>query len=138
MGKKGDLARRLAGLEARIAAVEAGADSPPPGAGRPAPDGMPAAPAGDWEQLAPRLAALGHPVRLALLNAALAGTQEVGALAAAAGVGTTGQLYHHIRELTAAGWLMAERRGAWVVPEAQVAPLLALLGAAEAAGHAGR
>lgn len=139
MGKKGDLARRLGELEARIAAVELGAVDAGGGRDAPLAEGeVPASPAGAWEPLAPSLAALGHPVRLTLLRAALDGQREVGALAAAAGVGTTGQLYHHLRELSATGWLQAERRGAWAVPEARVAPLLALLGAAEAADRAGR
>ena len=74
----------------------------------------------DWHDIAPVLAALGHPVRLRLLNAVLAGTHETAALAETLGDGTTGQLHHHLRELTATGWLRAERRGRYDVPADRV------------------
>ena len=136
MGKKGELARRLGELEARLAAMEGAEAAPKRKRKHSDAAGLPARPQGEWERLAPCIAALGHPVRLRLLQAVLSGTRQASALAAAAGVGTTGQLYHHLRELGAAGWLNAERRGSWEVPAARVAPLLALLGAAEAAGDA--
>ncbi|ROU04096.1 ArsR/SmtB family transcription factor [Histidinibacterium lentulum] len=84
----------------------------------------------DWRDIAPALAALGHPVRLLLLNAVLAGTQETAALAEILGDGTTGQLHHHLRELTAAGWLRAERRGRYDIPADRVVPLLVAIAAA--------
>lgn len=84
----------------------------------------------DWSDIAPALAALGHPVRLRLLNAVLAGTQETAALAETLGDGTTGQLHHHLRELTAAGWLRAERRGRYDIPADRVVPLLVAIAAA--------
>lgn len=79
----------------------------------------------DWPALAPRLAALAHPVRLAILRAALAGTGEASALQQAAGAATAGQFYHHLRELTAAGWLVAERRGVYALPPGRAGALLA-------------
>ena len=84
----------------------------------------------DWSDIAPALAALGHPVRLRLLNAVLAGTHETAALAETLGDGTTGQLHHHLRELTATGWLRAERRGRYEVPADRVVPLLVAVAAA--------
>lgn len=84
----------------------------------------------DWSDIAPALSALGHPVRLRLLNAVLAGTQETAALAETLGDGTTGQLHHHLRELTATGWLRAERRGHYDVPADRVVPLLVAIAAA--------
>lgn len=86
--------------------------------------------AADWSDIAPALAALGHPVRLRLLNAVLAGTHETAALAETLGDGTTGQLHHHLRELTATGWLRAERRGRYEVPADRVVPLLVAIAAA--------
>lgn len=84
----------------------------------------------DWSDIAPALAALGHPVRLRLLNAVLGGTRETAGLAATLGDGTTGQLHHHLRELTATGWLRAERRGRYDVPADRVVPLLVAIAAA--------
>jgi len=84
----------------------------------------------DWEPTAPVLAALGHPVRLRLLRAVLHGTATAAELTALPGVGTSGQTYHHLRQLTAAGWLqpaVGASRGAHEVPLPRVVPLLAVL-----------
>jgi hypothetical protein len=43
---------------------------------------------------------------------------------------TTGQLYHHLRQLVAAGWLRTSLRGRYAVPADRIVPLLALLAAA--------
>lgn len=89
--------------------------------------------AADWTGLAARLAALGHPARLAILRAALAGPVATGALMAAAGTTTAGQFYHHLRELTAAGWLSPEGRGRYGVPPARAAAVVAVVALAMAA-----
>ncbi|GGM55734.1 ArsR/SmtB family transcription factor [Dactylosporangium sucinum] len=82
----------------------------------------------DWSELAPALAALAHPVRLRLLREILGGRRSVADLGE--GLGTTGQLYHHLRQLTAAGWLRAAGRGHYAVPPERVVPLLTVLAAA--------
>ena len=74
-----------------------------------------------------RLAALGHPVRLRLLLAVLRGATGPAELAEVPGIGTSGQIYHHIRTLTAAGWLRASGRGQVQVPAERVVPLLVAL-----------
>ena len=84
----------------------------------------------DWAEIAPALAALGHPVRLHLLQAVLNGMRDTAALAETLGEGTTGQLHHHLRELTATGWLRVERRGRYIVPADRVVPLLVAVAAA--------
>lgn len=84
----------------------------------------------DWPALAARLAALGHRVRLALLRALVEGPATVQALAALPGLGTTGQLYHHLRELESTGWVHSPERGRYAVPPERVVPLLAVLSAA--------
>lgn len=81
----------------------------------------------DWSELSAPLAALGHPVRLQLLRRVLHGTRTAGELQQLAEVGTTGQLYHHLRQLVAAGWLRAVGRGHYSVPEGRVIPLLVVL-----------
>lgn len=76
------------------------------------------------------LAALGHPVRLRLLREILGGRRTAAELAALDGVGTTGQIYHHLRQLTGTGWLHTTGRGRYEVPAARVVPLLVVLTAA--------
>lgn len=77
------------------------------------------------------LAALGHPVRLRLLRAVMRGQRSTAELGALDGLGTSGQLYHHLRELTAAGWLHSGGRGHYEVPPVRVVPLLTILAAAQ-------
>lgn len=43
---------------------------------------------------------------------------------------TSGQLYHHLRQLVSAGWLRATSRGSYAVPPDRVIPLLTILTAA--------
>ncbi|WP_326698849.1 helix-turn-helix domain-containing protein [Streptomyces sp. NBC_01754] len=84
----------------------------------------------DWEEAAEPLAALGHPVRLRLLREILAGRRTAAELAELDETGTTGQIYHHLRLLTAAGWLHSPGRGRYEVPGTRVVPLLVVLTAA--------
>lgn len=84
----------------------------------------------DWSELASRLAALGHPVRLQLLQALLRGSRTVQELAALPGLGTSGQLYHHLRELESAGWIQSPQRAQYEVAPARVIALLATMSAA--------
>lgn len=83
--------------------------------------------AGDWTEEVDALVALGHPVRLRLLQRVLTGVATVGELLETDGVGTSGQVYHHLRQLTAAGWLRALGGGRYEVPVARVVPLLAVV-----------
>ncbi|WP_228991738.1 helix-turn-helix transcriptional regulator [Streptomyces sp. DH8] len=85
---------------------------------------------GDWADAAESFAALGHPVRLRLLREILGGLRTAAELAALDGAGTTGQIYHHLRQLTAAGWLQATGRGRYEIPPVRVVPLLVVLTAA--------
>ncbi|HEX2315488.1 MAG TPA: winged helix-turn-helix domain-containing protein [Thermomonospora sp.] len=86
--------------------------------------------ADDWSTAAAALAALGHPIRLLLLHQILHGAATVAELGAHERLGTTGQLYHHLRQLVAAGWLRTSARGRYTVPAERVVPLLAVLAAA--------
>ena len=82
---------------------------------------------GSLDTASSRLAALGHPVRLRLLLAVLRGATGPAELAEEPGIGTSGQIYHHIRTLTAAGWLRSSGRGRVQVPAERVVPLLVAL-----------
>jgi len=76
------------------------------------------------------LAALAQPVRLRLLLAVLNGRHTSAELGSIDGSGTTGQLYHHLRQLVAAGWLRSAGRGRYQIPPERVIPLLVALAAA--------
>ncbi|MFJ2935450.1 ArsR/SmtB family transcription factor [Streptomyces sp. NPDC087219] len=84
----------------------------------------------DWADAAESFAALGHPVRLRLLREILGGRRTAAELAELEETGTTGQIYHHLRQLTGAGWLKTVGRGRYEVPGARVVPLLVVLTAA--------
>ncbi|MET7298598.1 winged helix-turn-helix domain-containing protein [Embleya sp. NPDC005575] len=84
----------------------------------------------DWAPFAEHLAALGHPVRLSLLREILRGTDTAAELGALDGMGTSGQVYHHLRQLVATGWLRTVGRGHYEVPAMRVVPLLVVLFAA--------
>jgi predicted transcriptional regulator len=43
------------------------------------------------------------------------------------GLGTTGQLYHHLKELQSAGWLKVESRGNYKVIPERIIPLMAIV-----------
>ncbi|MFF4505462.1 ArsR/SmtB family transcription factor [Streptomyces sp. NPDC001401] len=85
---------------------------------------------GDWTDAAESFAALGQPVRLRLLREILGGRCTAAELTELDGTGTTGQIYHHLRQLTAAGWLHTAARGRYEVPADRVVPLLVMLTAA--------
>jgi DNA-binding transcriptional ArsR family regulator len=124
---------RLAELERRIAALESAALSTAPQAERGEADVEWALEAlrerEGWAALAGGLAALGNPVRLTLLREIVRGRATVSALSEVDGLGTSGQIYHHLRQLTAEGWLHSPSRGAFAVPPSRVVALLAILDA---------
>lgn len=83
-----------------------------------------------WERAADALQALGHPVRLRLIQEVLRGHTTARELADLEDLGTTGQVYHHLRQLVAAGWLRARAGGRHEVPTERLIPLLTtILGA---------
>lgn len=84
----------------------------------------------DWTGVSHVLAALGHPVRLTLLKCLLSGMTTKAELERIEGLGTTGQLYHHLKTLQDAGWVRSLERGTYGVPGERVVPLLAMLSAA--------
>ena len=81
----------------------------------------------DFAEAAGSLAALGHPVRLQLLQAIYEGTSTVAELGKDERFGTSGQIYHHVHAPAGAGWLESARRGHWRVPTQRVIPLLTLV-----------
>ncbi|MEU8239162.1 helix-turn-helix domain-containing protein [Actinoplanes missouriensis] len=84
----------------------------------------------DWSPQVAVLAALAHPARIRLLQQVLRGASTANDLIRIEGMGTSGQVYHHLRQLVAAGWLRTVGGGRYEVPVARVIPLLTtILGA---------
>jgi len=83
----------------------------------------------DWSELVGAIGALAHPVRLLLLRRILAGRRSAAELSAEEGLGTTGQIYHHLRQLVSAGWLRSSA-GHYTVPGERVVPLFVILSGA--------
>ena len=86
----------------------------------------------DWADQAQALSALGHPVRLQILQYVLSGVRTTAELAEIAEVNTTGQLHHHLKDLVAARWLTSPGRGRYEIPVDRVVALLTIVEAARA------
>ncbi|WP_330249846.1 winged helix-turn-helix domain-containing protein [Nocardia sp. NBC_00565] len=84
----------------------------------------------DWDDAAECLAALGSPVRLRILREIIRGSRTAAELTDLDEVGTSGQIYHHLRQLAATGWLHTVGRGRFEVPPNRVVPLLVALATA--------
>lgn len=86
----------------------------------------------DSERAAKILAALGHKQRLDILRALLVQPQTGAALVEQLQMGTTGQLYHHIKALAGADLLRQEERGGlYAVQPQRLLPILLLLAATD-------
>ena len=73
------------------------------------------------------LAALGNPARASVIRQLLAGPAVAADLQEAAGLSSTGQLYHHLRALTSARIVEQDGRGRYRMPARVVVPVLVLL-----------
>jgi DNA-binding transcriptional ArsR family regulator len=80
-----------------------------------------------WSEASQALTALAHPVRLEILKMILQGKHTSQELQELQGLGTTGQLYHHLKELQSAGWLKVESRGNYKVVPERIIPLMAIV-----------
>jgi DNA-binding transcriptional ArsR family regulator len=80
--------------------------------------------------LARVMAALGHPTRLALVRALLVGARTSQELQAVIGSESAGQLYHHLKDLLAAGVVDQAGRSLYRISTARIVPLLVILAAA--------
>jgi len=84
-------------------------------------------------QVARSLTGLAHPVRIEIWKALLPGPKDSHALLLAAGLNTTGQLYHHLREMESVGLIQRRGRNLWA-HRAIPTVALALVAAADLAG----
>ncbi|MEL6348593.1 MAG: ArsR family transcriptional regulator [Myxococcota bacterium] len=73
------------------------------------------------------LGALGHPLRIQIVLALLQGPRKAQDIEARLSVGSTGKLYHHLKELVTAGIVVQPRRSEYAVATAAVIPLLGAL-----------
>ncbi|MFT3875090.1 MAG: winged helix-turn-helix domain-containing protein [Propioniciclava sp.] len=87
----------------------------------------------DWTAHAATLAALGHPARLALLRRLFDGPATAAELAEQADLSSVGVVYHHLNQLTAAGWVRALGGGRHGLNPQRAVALLAVLLATEGA-----
>jgi ArsR family transcriptional regulator len=84
----------------------------------------------DPAEVARLLAALGHPARLALVRALLVGERSSQELQEVIGSGSAGQLYHHLKDLLAAGVVDQAGRSRYRISAGRVVPLLVIFAAA--------
>ncbi len=130
----GDLARAVAALTERVASLEARAANGTVAFDVEATDGdetnavFAAPPEGAMRVLA----ALSSAPRLALYRAALAGPVTSAELMTAAELNTTGQLYHHLRELVGVGLMAQEGRDRYAAVRDRLPAARAILRAAHA------
>lgn len=87
--------------------------------------------AADWAERAETVAALGHPLRLAILRRLVDGEHTVAQLVDELELASTGVAYHHLSALQTGGWATSPRRGSWAIPPSRVVPLLAIVTALE-------
>ena len=71
--------------------------------------------------------ALAHPIRVLSCSTSCAVYAPPPSSSTLAEFGTSGQLYHHLRQLVAQGWLQLVGRGHYQVPPQRVIPLLVVL-----------
>jgi DNA-binding transcriptional ArsR family regulator len=81
-------------------------------------------------EVARLLAALGHPARLALVRALLVGERSSQELQEVIGSGSAGQLYHHLKDLLAAGVVDQAGRSRYRISVGRIVPLLVIFAAA--------
>jgi DNA-binding transcriptional ArsR family regulator len=83
----------------------------------------------DDELLANTLSAVSSPSRLILLKALLRAARSTHELQDALGGVSTGQLYHHLKELQSVGLVAQKGRGAYEVAPQTAIPLLVIIAA---------
>lgn len=84
------------------------------------------------------LAALGHPVRQGIVRRLLHGPVNAADLQEAVGLTSPGQLYHHLKTLTAANLVEQRNRGDYRIAGQHVVPILViLLASSDVAGDLG-
>jgi len=76
------------------------------------------------------LSALANPTRVRIVAALIDGPASTGELTHRVDAGTSGQLFHHVKELLSAGLVHQPKRGTYALRAQHVLPILAALSAA--------
>ena len=87
--------------------------------------------AAEEEPLTRTLAALASPPRLRLIRALLRGPRSTQELQEALGNVSTGQFYHHLKELLSARIVVQKGRSLYAIGAQHIVPLLAMLAVAQ-------
>jgi hypothetical protein len=82
------------------------------------------------DALARGLAGLAHPARIEIFKALLAGKKDSASLLKAAGLNTSGQLYHHLREMEEVGLVVRHGRNLWALENLHAFALALVVGKA--------
>lgn len=78
----------------------------------------------DWNKACKIFECLGSPARLLILRQLLHGPKDRHALQEALGGASSGQLYHHLRDLLASGLLVQQKRGTFELAATAVIPTM--------------
>lgn len=81
----------------------------------------------DFADRADKLSALAQPVRLQLIQRIMTDANTVNDLLETGEFGTSGQIYHHLRQLVNAGWVTTVGKSRYEVPASRVVPILVIL-----------
>lgn len=81
----------------------------------------------DWAERADRLAALAHPLRLAIVRLLLDEPRTVAQLVDELDLASTGVAYHHLNQLQGSGWVTSPRRGVWAIPNGRIVPIMTIV-----------
>lgn len=81
----------------------------------------------DFADRADKLSALAQPVRLQLIQRIMTDASTVNDLLDTGEFGTSGQIYHHLRQLVNAGWVETVGKSKYAVPASRVVPILVIL-----------
>ena len=92
--------------------------------------GLPEVVEHEFDALAGVLSALSSLPRLIMLRSLLQGPRTSRELQEALGISSAGQLYHHLKDLLAAGLAVQSQRGSYQIRDAKIVPILAILAAA--------
>jgi len=85
----------------------------------------------DEDSLARTLSALASPPRLRLISALLPGPRSTQQLQEVLGHVSTGQFYHHLKELLSARLVTQKERSLYAIEAHRIVPLLVVLAAAQ-------
>lgn len=92
--------------------------------------GLPEVVESEFDALAGVLSALSSLPRLMMLRSLLQGPRASRELQEALGISSAGQLYHHLKDLIAAGLVVQSQRGSYQIRSDKIVPILAILAAA--------